>query len=123
MVSEDEAAVKRDRDMAYLLSLDDDRTLAAIASDAALARQLEDEGFECPMCLEDWSIQNVVELGQCGHRQCRACVRRLINAELELNHWPIVCSLCKIGGDGDATGAKAYGGKSKVSLLVLLRMQ
>jgi hypothetical protein len=109
--AEEQAAAERDREMAHRLQVEYEGDIAAITADAEIARQLSDEGFKCPICLEDWSIQNVVELGQCRHRQCRDCIRELIYAELESNHWPIVCSLCKAGADGDAAEPKAYGGK------------
>ncbi|PVF98979.1 hypothetical protein CPB86DRAFT_814291 [Serendipita vermifera] len=93
--AEEEEAVRRDHEIALLIQAENEAISTILISDRVLARQLSDEGFECEICMEHWSIQNVVELGQCKHRQCRECVRKHITSELESNHWPIVCSQCK----------------------------
>jgi hypothetical protein len=75
------------------------------------ARLAANERFECPVCLGDWSIQNIVEFEPYKHRSCRDCTRLWIAVELDSNHWPIVCLLCKMKSGKDAIGIKAYGSK------------
>jgi hypothetical protein len=53
-----------------------------------------DRGFNCGLCLEDYSEGNIARVDVCRHGTCRECMRHHIGAQLEQRRWPIICAIC-----------------------------
>lgn len=79
--------------------------------DLALAQSLQEMTFECPLCMDVFSIEDVFEASDCGHLLCRVDARRMVETQVKEGKAEVVCQLC--------TGeAKAMISHSQIRLLV-----
>ncbi|KAG8758841.1 hypothetical protein FRC14_007259 [Serendipita sp. 396] len=51
--------------------------------------------FECGICMDDQSMEDVAKNDACGHNICRQCMCRHVISELDRSVWPIICPMCK----------------------------
>ena len=81
---------RNDFDIALQLYMEEQRALAEQAQLLAAA----DAGFDCPICMETWSIGMQSKIDSCGHAICRTCMVSAVKAVLESRRWPVTCPLC-----------------------------
>jgi hypothetical protein len=59
------------------------------------ASRPKDKPFECPICSDKCTNEDISRVDTCGHGICRACMRNYVTAEIEKRRWPIICPLCR----------------------------
>jgi len=97
--------VERDFEMACQVFMEDQQLLA---QEAKLKRAM-DEGFECIICTETWSVGMVSKVDRCAHPVCRECMVATVRAELDARRWPILCPLCRANPPTTGEPGGAYG--------------
>lgn len=50
--------------------------------------------FECNICLDKQSQEDVAQVDGCGHLFCRDCLRGYVSSQLGSRVYPIVCPVC-----------------------------
>ncbi|GMH45099.1 hypothetical protein BSKO_13056 [Bryopsis sp. KO-2023] len=61
----------------------------------ALAEQMRDQVFECPICMCENSLEDVFTMSKCGHQLCRGCTQHTVRNDLNCGLLPLVCPQCK----------------------------
>lgn len=72
-----------------------------------------DAGFNCQICIEDWSVGMMSRIESCGHAICRDCMTGHIKSELDERRWPVLCSLCR----AEPSKNTEPGGKYSITIL------
>lgn len=61
--------------------------------------------FECKVCLDEHSEEDVAEVDGCWHRMCRDCMRGHVTSQLDARVYPIMCPICTADKDLDCPSA------------------
>jgi Ring finger domain len=85
-------AERNDFETARRLQMEEER----ISRQQAELLRTADRGFECPICMDLFSVGAKSQADPCGHALCRKCMVSAIKAELESRRWPIQCPLCRV---------------------------
>lgn len=89
---------KEDDDLAATLALVQQLQVEeeAAARDRAWALELQStfRMFECAICMDEKSVEDVFIVDPCNHQYCRECMIGHINAEIGNQHFPIRCPGC-----------------------------
>ncbi|PVF97825.1 hypothetical protein CPB86DRAFT_854687 [Serendipita vermifera] len=59
------------------------------------ASRLKDKPFECAICTDKYTEDEISRVDACGHNLCRKCMRDYIAAEIDQRRWPVICPLCR----------------------------
>lgn len=86
----EEAEAAATQDLLAQLQLDDERCEA----DARMAASLEQRTFECAICIEERSEEDVFTVDRCGHELCRLCMAQHVLSEVMSRNVPVRCPLC-----------------------------
>lgn len=88
---EQEEAERNDFEMARRLQMEDER----LQKQQSALLHTVDRGFECPICIEHWSVGMISQNDACGHAVCRNCMIGNVKVELEQMRWPVICPVCR----------------------------
>lgn len=64
--------------------------------------------FECKVCLDEHSEEDVAEVDGCWHRMCRDCMRGHVTSQLEARVYPIMCPICTADKDLDCPSGTRF---------------
>ena len=74
--------------------------------------------FECKVCLDEHSEEDVAEVEGCWHRMCRDCMKGHITSQLEARVYPIMCPICSADKDLECPSGTSLYGPSDVQFLI-----
>ncbi|CAE6491322.1 unnamed protein product [Rhizoctonia solani] len=97
--SEEEEA--RSLEVAFRLQQQFDDETIQLSLAEALARSMEQPQFECRICMETCSDEDIAWVDGCEHSCCRECMRGDIQSKIEERRYPIPCPLCVAGAGGN----------------------
>jgi hypothetical protein len=69
--------------------------------DARIAAGLAQEIFECSICMEDRSEEDVFLVDRCEHKLCRFCMAQHVLSEVTAARVPARCPICMIDSPDD----------------------
>jgi hypothetical protein len=68
--------------------------------DARLAASMEPHTFECPVCMDTHSMEDVFIVDGCEHEICRFAMQKHVDGEVAARNLPIRCPCCPMTGNG-----------------------
>ncbi|KAH7310392.1 hypothetical protein B0J17DRAFT_585986, partial [Rhizoctonia solani] len=89
----------RSIELAFRLQQQFDDETIQLSLTEALARSMEQPQFECRICMETCSDEDIAWVDGCEHSCCRDCMRGNIQSKIEERRYPIPCPFCVAGPD------------------------
>ncbi|RUP48308.1 hypothetical protein BC936DRAFT_144724, partial [Jimgerdemannia flammicorona] len=94
---EDLALEQLKRDQAVAMRLQEEFALeeSRYRTDRSQAESISQNILECPICSDNYPVDDTFHLDSCEHSFCRSCAARYIQNAVESRTFPCLCPCCK----------------------------
>ncbi|TFK65855.1 hypothetical protein BDN72DRAFT_800715 [Pluteus cervinus] len=101
---EDMRRDQRGRQQAEKLQREEQLRLEQSEKDRQLAETFNTGTFECGVCFDTMTMEDVARVEECEHAFCRECLREYIRSKVKDRRFPIPCPTCVANKDANSVG-------------------